>query len=107
MRVLVVEDEDAIAAFLRQGLREAGYAVDQAADGAEALYWLAIASYDVIVLDILLPEIDGLTVCAELRRRGVTTPVLIVQSRSSVVSHTSSLGPGPLFQYVQACPGIV
>jgi len=94
MRVLAVEDEDAIAAFLGQGLREAGYAVDQAADGAEALYWLVIASYDVIVLDILLPELDGLTVCAELRRRGVTTPVLMLTARDTVDDRVAGLDCG-------------
>ncbi|HEX9440059.1 MAG TPA: response regulator, partial [Roseiflexaceae bacterium] len=66
MRILVVEDEQAIAAFVRQGLVEAGYAVDLAADGAEALHWAAIAEYDVIVLDVMLPDRDGLSICAEI-----------------------------------------
>ena len=75
MRILLVEDEDAIAAFVRQGLEEAGYAVDLALDGAEALHWAAIADYDIVILDLMLPDIGGLEICAELRRRGVATPV--------------------------------
>ena len=84
MRILVVEDERAIAAFLRQGLTEAGYAVDLAVDGAEALHWAAITAYDAILLDVMLPEQDGLAVCAELRRRGVRTPVLMLTARDTI-----------------------
>jgi heavy metal response regulator len=94
MRILVVEDEDAIATFLCQGLSEVGYAVDLARDGAEALDWISIATYDVIVLDILLPEIDGLAVCAELRRRGVQTPVLMLTARDTVEDRVAGLDSG-------------
>ncbi len=58
MRILVVEDEAAIATFVQQGLVEAGYAVDLASNGAEALEWVAIAPYDLIVLDLMLPDMD-------------------------------------------------
>jgi heavy metal response regulator len=94
MRILVVEDEDAIAAFLRQGLTEAGYAVDLAVDGAEALHWAAIAAYDAILLDVMLPEQDGLVVCAELRRRGVPTPVLMLTARDTISDRVQGLDSG-------------
>ena len=94
MRILVVEDEQAIAAFVVQGLTEAGYAVDLAADAAECLHWAAIAEYDVIVLDVMLPDQDGLTVCAELRRRGLRAPVLMVTARDAVDDRVAGLDSG-------------
>ncbi len=94
MRVLVVEDEQAIAAFVVQGLTEAGYAVDLAADAAECLHWAAIAEYDVIVLDVMLPDQDGLTVCAELRRRGLRAPVLMVTAHDAVDDRVAGLDSG-------------
>jgi heavy metal response regulator len=94
MRILVVEDEQAISAFVVQGLTEAGYAVDLAADAAECLYWIAIAEYDVIVLDVMLPDQDGLTVCAELRRRGLHAPVLMVTARDTVNDRVAGLDSG-------------
>ena len=94
MRILVVEDEQAISAFVVQGLTEAGYAVDLAADAAECLHWVAIAEYDVIVLDVMLPDQDGLTVCAELRRRGLRAPVLMVTARDAVDDRVAGLDSG-------------
>jgi len=94
MRILVVEDEQAIAAFVVQGLTEAGYAVDLAADAAECLHWAAIAEYDVIVLDVMLPDQDGLTVCAELRRLGLRAPVLMVTARDAVDDRVAGLDSG-------------
>jgi heavy metal response regulator len=94
VRILIVEDEQPIAAFMRQGLTEAGYAVDMAADGAEALHWVEIAEYDVIILDLMLPEVDGLSVCSTLRRRGVRTPVLMVTARDAVDDRVAGLDSG-------------
>jgi heavy metal response regulator len=94
MRILVVEDEQAISAFIVQGLAEVGYAVDLAADAAECLHWAAIAEYDVIVLDVMLPDQDGLTVCAELRRRGLRAPVLMVTARDAVDDRVAGLDSG-------------
>jgi len=94
MRILVVEDEQAISAFVVQGLTEAGYAVDLAADAAECLHWAAIAEYDVIVLDVMLPDQDGLTVCAALRRRGLRAPVLMVTARDAVDDRVAGLDSG-------------
>lgn len=94
MRVLVVEDEAAIAAFLQQGLAAAGYAVDLAEDGATALHWIGIAEYDIIVLDLMLPDSDGMALCADLRRAGVRTPVLMLTARDTVEDRVAGLDSG-------------
>lgn len=94
MRVLVVEDEPRIAAFLRQGLTEEGYAVDVAEDGEQALEFAASAPYDVIILDILLPRGDGFAVCADVRRRGIRTPILMLTARGAVEDRVRGLDAG-------------
>ena len=75
MRILLVEDEPRMANVIAKGLREQSYAVDVAQDGDAGLYQAAINDYDVIVLDVLLPQRDGFEVCRELRERGNTTAV--------------------------------
>ena len=94
MRVLVVEDEPGIAQFIRQGLREAGYAVDVAHDGQEGLDYAYVAEYDVLVLDILLPKLDGLDVLRALRARGVKTPVLLLTAKDTVDDRVRGLDSG-------------
>src|SRR5262252_667921 len=94
MRVLVVEDEPGIAQFIRQGLREAGYAVDVAYDGEEGLDYAYVAAYDVLVLDILLPKLDGLDVLRALRARGVKTPVLLLTAKDTVEDRVRGLDVG-------------
>ena len=94
MRVLVVEDEPGIAQFIRQGLREAGYAVDVAYDGEEGLDYVYVAEYDVLVLDILLPKLDGLDVLHALRARGVKTPVLLLTAKDTVEDRVRGLDSG-------------
>ena len=94
MRVLVVEDEPGIAQFIRQGLREAGYAVDVAYDGEEGLDYAYVAAYDVLVLDILLPKLDGLDVLRALRARGVKTPVLLLTAKDTVDDRVRGLDSG-------------
>jgi len=94
MRILVVEDEEAIAAFLVDGLGKAGYAVDLASTGHEALHWIAIAPYDVIVLDIMLPDMDGFAVCAHLRAREQPTPVLMLTARDAIEDRVTGLDCG-------------
>ena len=76
MRVLLVEDEPRAAQLLSKGLREQAYAVDVARDGRHALYQASITEYDAIVLDVMLPGLDGFEVCRELRRAGSHVPVL-------------------------------
>lgn len=94
MRVLVVEDEPGIAQFLRQGLSEAGYAVDVARDGEEGLDYALPAEYDVIVLDIMLPRMDGLRLLRELRDRSIKTPVLLLTARDTVEDRVQGLDAG-------------
>jgi DNA-binding response OmpR family regulator len=74
MRLLVVEDEPAAAAVLAKGLREHAYAVDVAPDGSAALEQASINEYDLIVLDVLMPGMNGLEVCRRLRAEGITAP---------------------------------
>jgi DNA-binding response OmpR family regulator len=94
MRVLIVEDERKIAAYVKRGLEEQGYAVDAVYTGQEALDWAEATPYDLIVLDILLPEVDGLSVCRELRRRGLRTPVLMLTARDTVDDRVDGLDAG-------------
>jgi two-component system OmpR family response regulator len=94
MRALLVEDDDTIAEFVARGLREAGFAVDRAADGAAGLDAAFDKSYDVAVVDVMLPKRDGLSIIEELRRRGVTTPVLILSARRSVDDRVRGLQAG-------------
>jgi DNA-binding response OmpR family regulator len=94
MRILLVEDERKISAYVRQGLEEAGHAVDTAFTGLEALHWATAAEYDSIVLDILLPEMDGITVCRELRKRGLCSPILMLTARDSVEDRVAGLDAG-------------
>lgn len=81
MRVLVVEDEERLAGGLRAGLQAEGFTVDVALDGPEGLWMARERTYDVIILDIMLPGLDGYGVCAALRRHGVWTPVLMLTAR--------------------------
>ena len=94
MRVLVVEDEDRIAEFVRNGLSEHGYAVDVARDGGEALDWADIADFDVIVLDVMLPVRNGVDVCRTLRMRGLRTPILMLTARDAVEDRVLGLDSG-------------
>lgn len=94
MRALLVEDDASIAEFVTRGLREAGFAVDHAADGDEGLNAAVREAYDVAIVDLMLPERDGLSLIDELRRRGITTPVLILSARRSVDDRVKGLQVG-------------
>ncbi|MGQ9854719.1 MAG: response regulator [Candidatus Oleimicrobiaceae bacterium] len=94
MRILVVEDDSGTARFICQGLGEAGYAVDAAADGQEGLDYALAAPYDLLILDILLPKMDGLRLLRELRERGVRTPVLLLTARDTVEDRVQGLDSG-------------
>jgi two-component system copper resistance phosphate regulon response regulator CusR len=94
MRILLVEDDAVIASSLSKGLREEAYAVDVAADGDDAVYQAAINPYDAIVLDVMLPKRDGFEVCRELRRRGLTVPVLMLTARDAVRDRIAGLDTG-------------
>src|SRR5262249_16589461 len=94
MRVLLVEDDSRIAHFVDKGLREQAYAVDVAVTGEEALYQVAVNTYDVIVLDVMIPEPDGFAVCKELRRTGHRMPVLMLTARDAVEDRIEGLDRG-------------
>lgn len=94
MRVLVVEDEPDIAQFISQGLDEAGYAVDLAKDGAAGLDYFLAVEYDLILLDIMLPKIDGLHLLKELRNRNIQTPVLVLTARDAIADRIQGLDAG-------------
>ena len=83
MRLLVVEDEYKVASFLKRGLEEAGHVVDVAYTGADGEYLASINSYDVLVLDCMLPDRDGRQVCRDLRSKGNSTPVLLLTARDT------------------------
>lgn len=94
MRLLVVEDEAKVARFLKQALEEEGHAVDLADHGARAEQLAHLAPYDLILLDVQLPGIDGLTVAADLRRTGVQAPILMLTSRDSTQDIVRGLDAG-------------
>ena len=94
MRILLVEDDSRIAAFVAKGLRENSYAVDIASDGEKATYMAEINSYDLFILDINLPLKDGFAVCNELRENGNLKPVLMLTARDAVDDRISGLDTG-------------
>jgi len=84
MRMLIVEDDPKIASFVAKGLKQAGYAVDRAADGQEGLELARAAPYDAAIIDLMLPRLDGLSLIERLRAEGIRTPVLILSARREV-----------------------
>lgn len=94
MRILVVEDEERIARFIRKGLEEESYAVDVVPDGPSTFDWIAGAQYDLILLDVMLPGLTGIEVCRILRERGVTTPILMLTARDDVDDRVAGLDAG-------------
>ena len=94
MRLLVIEDEQKVANFIKQGLEEEGYAVDHAADGASGLQMALERLHDVIVLDVLLPKLDGLGVLQQLRQENVPTPVLLLTVRATIEDKVLGLDAG-------------
>lgn len=94
MRALVVEDDPTIAAFVARGLHEAGFAVDTAGDGEEGFSLAVRQTYDVAIVDVMLPKRDGLDLVEELRRRRVMVPVLLLSARRSVDDRVRGLQAG-------------
>ena len=94
MRILVVNDEVRTAALLRRGLSEAGYSVDVAVDGPDAVWRASEFTYDAVVLDIMLPGYDGLEVCRRLRDRGRWAPVLMLTARGELAARVRGLDAG-------------
>jgi two-component system, OmpR family, copper resistance phosphate regulon response regulator CusR len=94
MRILLVEDEPDAARVLAKGLRERTFAVDIAAEGEDAIYLASINSYDLIILDVMLPLKDGFEVCRELRAAGASVPVLMLTARDDVRDRITGLDSG-------------
>ncbi len=94
MRLLVVEDDPKIAAFVAQGLRQAGHAVDHCARGDEAMTQAAVAPYDAAVVDVMLPGLDGIRLVQHWRREGIRMPVLFLSARGSVDDRVRGLQAG-------------
>jgi len=94
MRILLVEDEPQIADFVSRGLYENGYSVDVAHDGEEALEWPSVANFDIIILDVILPAVDGIEVCRTLRAQGLRTPILMLTARDAIEDRVRGLDSG-------------
>jgi len=94
MRILVVEDEKKVASFIKRGLEEENFTVDMAYDGEEGLYMAETNPYDLILMDLMLPKMDGLAVIKELRNKGTKTPVLCLTAKDTVEDIVSGLDSG-------------
>ena len=94
MRVLIVEDERRLSNIIKKGFVEDGFAVDQAFDGEEGQYLAESEQYDLIVLDIMLPKVDGLQVCKEIRKKNIKTPVLMLTAKSTTEDKVAGLDSG-------------
>ena len=94
MRILLVEDEPDAARMLAKGLREQTYAVDIATDGEAALEHTSFTSYDLLILDVMLPRVDGFTVCRQLRAASSTVPILMLTARDSIEDRITGLDAG-------------
>jgi DNA-binding response OmpR family regulator len=94
MRILVVEDDKAVASFVKRGLESEQYAVDVAGDGEEAQVLIEAASFDLIILDLVLPKVDGLEVLKQIRSRKPSPPVLILSGRARVEDRVKGLDLG-------------
>lgn len=94
MRLLIAEDEKHLNQILARHLRDSGYTVDACFDGQEALDYLAVTDYDGVILDIMMPRLDGLQVLSEMRSRGMETPVLFLTARDSISDRVEGLDLG-------------
>jgi two-component system OmpR family response regulator len=94
MRVLVIEDDSKIATFVVNGLKQNGFAVDHAADGEQGFALAGVVSYDTIVLDLMLPRLDGLSLLRQLREKKVLAPVLILSAKAGVDDRVKGLQAG-------------
>jgi DNA-binding response OmpR family regulator len=94
MRILVVEDSRRLAGIIRRGLQEDAYTVDNAYDGEEAQYMAETTPFDLIILDIMLPKKDGLTVCRELRAKNINTPILMLTAKDTTEDKVIGLDSG-------------
>jgi heavy metal response regulator len=94
MRILIIEDEKKVAGFLKNGLKEEGYAVDNAFDGQTGFDMAVENEYDIIILDLMLPGLDGITLCKKLREESNHTPILMLTAREAVKDRVIGLDAG-------------
>ncbi|MFH1478263.1 MAG: response regulator transcription factor [Candidatus Omnitrophota bacterium] len=94
MKVLLVEDEKKIASFINRGLKEEHYAVDIAYDGEEGLFLAKANVYDLVILDVMLPKKDGITLCRELRHSKIDVPILMLTAKDRIIDKVSGLDAG-------------
>lgn len=94
MHALIIEDDETVADYVARGLRETGYVVEQVADGIDGLDLGVNGSYDIAIIDVMLPRLDGLSIVREMRAHGVETPVLILSAQRSVADRVAGLRGG-------------
>lgn len=94
MRILLIEDEKRLSKVIKKGLEEQGFAVDCAFDGEEGLYFAKEETYDLIILDVMLPLIDGVALCEKLRQQKITTPILMLTAKSKLDDKVAGLNSG-------------
>ena len=94
MRLLIVEDEKDLAENLKKGLTEQGYAVDVALDGEDGSFMAETETYDLIILDLMLPKMDGITICKNLREKGINIPVLMLTAKSQIEDKVEGFNTG-------------
>lgn len=94
MRILIVEDEKKIADFIKRGLKEEGYAADVAYDGQNALFMAQTNDYDLILLDLMLPKVDGISVCRALRKAKKTMPIIVLTAKDAIKDKVNGLDAG-------------
>ncbi len=94
MRVLIVEDEERLADLIQRSLSQEGHAADVAHTGADALEWLRVATFDAVILDVMLPDTDGFAICRTMRANGQQTPVLLLTARDALDDRVTGLDAG-------------
>jgi heavy metal response regulator len=94
MRILVIEDEKKVADFIKRGLKEEGYVVDVASDGEDGYFQATEIPYDLIVLDLMLPKLDGLRLCGKLRQNDIQTPLIMLTAKDSIKDKVIGLDSG-------------
>ena len=94
MRILLVEDDTGVASFITKGLREEQYAIDATGDGEEGFQMANTIPYDLLILDVMVPQMDGFTICRRLREKGNKTPILLLTARDTVEDRVTGLDTG-------------
>lgn len=94
MKILIVEDDIKISSFLQKGLKEENYIVDCSFDGEEAFYILQTTLYDLVILDVMIPNMDGFELCKNLRKEGIETPIIMLTAKSSIEDKVLGLNEG-------------